>query len=105
MHAPSPAIVISIAVKPGDSVAAGDRLLVLEAMKMEMQVLAPFAGKVRHVMTIRNVQVDAGAPLVQIDPSGEDISAPAAERIVFRESSDERQQQPLDGRRSLEQVR
>jgi biotin carboxyl carrier protein len=68
VHAPAPAVVVSIAVKPGDTVAAGDRLAVLEAMKMEMQVVAPFSGKVRQVMTIPNVQVDTGAPLLQIDP-------------------------------------
>ena len=45
VRAPSPAVVVSIAVKPGDMVAAGDRLAVLEAMKMEMQVVAPFSGK------------------------------------------------------------
>ena len=105
VHAPSPSVVVSIAVKPGDSVAAGDRLLVLEAMKMEMQVLAPFCGKIRHVMTMRNVQVDAGAPLVQIDPSGDDLCASAAERIIFRASSEEQQQALSDGRRSLEQLR
>ena len=87
VHAPSPSVVVSIAVKPGDCVSAGDRLLVLEAMKMEMQVLAPFSGKVRQVMTMRNVQVDAGAPLVQIDPSAEDHSTSKAERIVFPAAS------------------
>jgi acetyl/propionyl-CoA carboxylase alpha subunit len=45
VYAPSPSVVVSIAVKPGDSVSAGDRLLVLEAMKMEMQVVAPFSGR------------------------------------------------------------
>ena len=63
VHAPSPAVVVSVAVKPGDMVSAGDRLAVLEAMKMEMQVVAPFSGKVRQVMAIPNVQVDTGAPL------------------------------------------
>ncbi len=68
VHAPAPAVVVSIAVKPGDTVKVGDRLAVLEAMKMEMQVVAPFSGKVRQVMIIPNVQVDTGAPLLQIDP-------------------------------------
>ena len=82
VHAPSPSVVVSVTVKPGDTVAAGDRLAVLEAMKMEMEVVAPFAGKVRSVMIIPNVQVDTGAPLVQIDPAAED-SVVAAERVVF----------------------
>ena len=76
VHAPAPAVVVSIAVKPGDTVAVGDRLAVLEAMKMEMQVVAPFSGKVRQVMAIPNVQVDTGAPLLQIDPvAGDDAVA------------------------------
>jgi biotin carboxyl carrier protein len=66
VHASAPAVVVSIAVKPGDTVSVGDRLLVLEAMKMEMQVVAPFSGKIRQVMTISNVQVDTGAPLLHI---------------------------------------
>ena len=82
IHAPAPAVVVSIAVKVGDTVAAGDRLLVLEAMKMETQVIAPFPGKVRQVMTIPNVQVDIGAPLVQIEASNE------AETSICGRSSD-----------------
>ena len=69
VRAPSPAVVVSIAVQPGDTVAAGDRLAILEAMKMEMEVVAPFSGKVRQVMAISNVQVATGTPLLQIDPS------------------------------------
>jgi len=86
VHAPAPAVVVSIVVKPGDTVAVGDRLAVLEAMKMEMQVVAPFAGRVRQVMTIPNVQVDTGAPLLQIDPIAADDTVADAERVVFRAS-------------------
>ena len=57
----------------------------LEAMKMEMQVVAPFSGKVRQVMTIPNVQVDAGAPLLQIDPAaGDDADAANGASGVWR---------------------
>ena len=82
VHAPAPAVMVSIAVKPGDTVAVGDRLAVLEAMKMEMPVVATFAGKVRQVMTIPNVQVDTGTPLMQIEPATREDTA-AAERVVF----------------------
>src|SRR5579862_57586 len=68
VRAPSPAVVVSIAVQPGDEVAAGDRVAVLEAMKMEMQVVAPFAGKVRQVLAIPNVQVSPGDALLQLEP-------------------------------------
>ena len=87
VHAPAPAVVVSIAVKPGDTVEVGDRLAVLEAMKMEMQVVAPFAGKVRQVMTIPNVQVDTGAPLLQIDPAADGDSVADKERVVFGTSA------------------
>jgi len=83
VRAPAPAVVVSIAVKPGDTVSAGDRLAVLEAMKMEMQVVAPVAGRIRQILTITNVQVDAGAPLMQLEPSGEDGATAAAERVVL----------------------
>ena len=83
VHAPAPAVVVSIAVKPGDTVAVGDRLAVLEAMKMEMQVVAPFAGKVRQVMIIPNIQVDTGAPLLQIDPVADSDTVVDSERVVF----------------------
>ncbi len=83
VHAPAPAVVVSILVKPGDTVAVGDRLAVLEAMKMETQVVAPFSGRVRQVMAIPNVQVDTGAPLLQIDPDAGGDTVAAAEQVVF----------------------
>ena len=85
VRAPSPAVVVSIAVKPGDIVSAGDRLAVVEAMKMETQVIAPFSGKIRQVMAIPNVQVSTGDPLLQIEPCvvhRENVSA-SAERVSF----------------------
>ncbi len=84
VHALAPAVVASITVKAGDIVSAGDRVAVLEAMKMEMEVVAPFSGTVRQVMVIPNVQVDTGAALVQIDPAaaGAETSA-ASERVVL----------------------
>ena len=86
VHAPAPAVVVSLAVKPGDTVSAGDRLAVLEAMKMEMQVVAPFSGKVREVLTTPNVQVDTGAPLVRLDPLGTTDTATKTERLVLKSS-------------------
>jgi len=81
VHSPAPAVVVSIAVKAGDSVVAGDRLAVLEAMKMEMPVVAPFSGKVRQVMAIPNVQVDTGAPLLQLEPSANGGRKTVSERV------------------------
>ena len=75
VRAPAPAVVVSIAVTPGALVSAGERLAVLEAMKMEMPIVAPFSGRVRQIMAIPNVQVDAGAPLVQVETIGGDEPA------------------------------
>jgi acetyl/propionyl-CoA carboxylase alpha subunit/acetyl-CoA carboxylase carboxyltransferase component len=106
VHATAPAVVVSIAVKPGDTVSVGDRLVVLEAMKMEMQVAAPFSGKVRQVMTMRNVQVDAGAPLVQIEPAADEDMVAAAEPVVFGASgTSDGKSMPSSGRRSLDELR
>ena len=60
----------------------------VEAMKMETQVVAPFSGKIRQVMAIPNVQVSTGDPLLQIEPCvvhRENASA-AAERVSFDDS-------------------
>jgi acetyl/propionyl-CoA carboxylase alpha subunit/acetyl-CoA carboxylase carboxyltransferase component len=83
VHAPGPAVVVSIAVKPGDMVAAGDPLVVLEAMKMETQVAAPFPGKVRQIVTMANVQVGAGSPLVQIEVAGGADAITTQDRVVL----------------------
>lgn len=108
VHAQAPAVVVSLAVKPGDTVSTGDRLAVLEAMKMEMQVVAPFSGRVRQVMVIPNVQVDTGAALLQLDPEVGDEATAARERVLFGESRGiENQGEPIpsDCRQSLDELR
>ncbi len=83
VHAPAPAVVVSITVKPGDVVFTGDRLAVLEAMKMETQVVAPFSGRVRQVLTMPNVQVDTGTPLIQIEATAREDGFTPADRIAL----------------------
>ncbi len=84
LRAPSPAIVLSIRVEPGQVVQAGDPLLTLEAMKMEMVISAPFDGRVRTVEVLKSQQVAPGAPLVMVDPEGESNTQNTSERVVFR---------------------
>ena len=74
VRAPAPAVVVSIAVEEGDLVEPGDRLLVVEAMKMETAITARFAGVVRQVLATPNVQVAAGVPLLKLAPAGETTS-------------------------------
>ena len=64
----APAVVVSIPVEPGDEVAAGDVVAVIEIMKMESSLTAPVAGRVREVFVGPNVQVGAQEPLVRIEP-------------------------------------
>jgi acetyl-CoA carboxylase carboxyltransferase component/biotin carboxyl carrier protein len=67
VRAAGPAIVVAVHVRAGEFVTAGDRLAVLESMKMELAVTAPFSGTVRQVMVLPNAQVSPGAPLVHVD--------------------------------------
>ncbi len=69
VRSPGPAFVVSVLVAPGDQVAEGDRLAVLESMKMETTLTAPFGGTVASVEAGANVQVEAGAPVVRIATS------------------------------------
>jgi acetyl/propionyl-CoA carboxylase alpha subunit/acetyl-CoA carboxylase carboxyltransferase component len=65
-----PAFVVSVLVQPGDEVNEHTPVAVLESMKMESTVVAPFAGKVASVDVVANAQVEAGAPLVHISAAG-----------------------------------
>ena len=82
VRSPAPAVVVSIDVEPGDRVAAGDRIAVLEAMKMETAIEAEFAGVVEEVLVQANAQVGAGAPILVISPDEDDIGS-VVERVAF----------------------
>ena len=56
-----------ISVKPGDKVAEGDPLVIVESMKMEFPVSAPFAGKVLQVFCREGSQVSAGQDLIVLE--------------------------------------
>ncbi|MEM9514500.1 MAG: carboxyl transferase domain-containing protein [Actinomycetota bacterium] len=78
VRSPAPAVVVLIDVSLGDHVEAGDRLAVIEAMKMETALTADFAGTVRSIDVRQNDQVDTGDRLVVIEPdtgAGEQASA------------------------------
>jgi pyruvate carboxylase len=55
-----PGVVADLRVKPGDSVERGDPLLVLEAMKMQINVAAPISGIVKELSVARGDSVEAG---------------------------------------------
>ncbi len=66
--APMPGRVISVLVAVGDVVAAGQQLLVMEAMKMEHQITSPHAGTVSDVYVQSGQQLDGGQPLLKVEP-------------------------------------
>ena len=68
-RAPMPGLVRVVDVAAGAQVKTGDRLLVLEAMKMEHALRAEADGVVAEVMTSAGDQVTAGAALVRMDAS------------------------------------
>jgi propionyl-CoA carboxylase alpha chain len=67
--APMPGKVIRLLVAAGDEVAAGQPLLIIEAMKMEHQVVSPTTGTVAEVFVQAGDQLDHGQPLVNVDPA------------------------------------
>ncbi len=83
VRAPAPAVTLAIHCKVGDEVRQGDRLMVLEAMKMEMGVVAPCSGRIREVVVLQNMQVQPGAPLVVIEPAADSQQVSEAPRATF----------------------
>ena len=77
VRATSPGVVVSVAVRAGDEISAGQTVMVVEAMKLESAVVAPVAGRVREVLAGANSQVDAGDPLLRIDVEADDDAATA----------------------------
>jgi len=67
LAAPMPASVIAIAVQPGQKVAAGDVLIRLEAMKMELPVRSPRDATVVAVKCREGELVQPGVPLLELD--------------------------------------
>ena len=66
IKAPMPGKVLSIDVSEGDQVLKGDTLLVLEAMKMEHQIIAPNAGRIEQILYQEGDRVDMGSVLISI---------------------------------------
>ncbi|MFC2967215.1 acetyl/propionyl/methylcrotonyl-CoA carboxylase subunit alpha [Acidimangrovimonas pyrenivorans] len=64
---PMPGLVKAVFVAPGQSVAQGDRLAILEAMKMEHTLVAGRDGVVAEVLAAPGTQVEAGAALVRLE--------------------------------------
>jgi biotin carboxyl carrier protein len=68
LNAPMPGLVVNILVSAGEVVEAGQTLVVLESMKMQMQLRSAIAGQVESVHVQKNQQVEKGALLVHLVP-------------------------------------
>ena len=69
---PTPAVVVRVLVNEGQTVAKGQGLVVVSAMKMEITLSAPYAGTVVSVNTSPGSQVKPGDILVEIDRASEE---------------------------------
>jgi acetyl/propionyl-CoA carboxylase alpha subunit len=67
LTAPMPATVISVPVRPGDTVKKGDTIVLLEAMKMELPIRAPADGKVVAVHCRAGELVQPDTTLIELE--------------------------------------
>jgi acetyl/propionyl-CoA carboxylase alpha subunit len=73
--APMPGTVITVVAQSGQAVAAGQRLVVIESMKMQSEIVAMRDGVVDQVFVAVGDTFDRGAPLVGLVPLAEDEQA------------------------------
>ena len=66
VKSPMPGNVLKINVAPGQKVGEGDVLIILEAMKMENEVVSTKAGTVAQIVVAQGAVVETGSPLVVI---------------------------------------
>lgn len=66
VSAPMPGKILKVSVQPGSTVKSGELLLVLEAMKMENEILSPASGTVKEVRVKAGDSVNTGDTLVII---------------------------------------
>ncbi len=80
LRSPAPALVVATPLAVGDEVAEGAPVLVLESMKMETVLAAPFAGRVKELLVSAGSQVETGSALVRLEPTddGGEAVGPAA---------------------------
>ena len=65
---PMPGVVVRIGVAQGDTVAAGQVLIVVEAMKMENEFKSPCSGVVSEVLVAVGEALETGARLIHVEP-------------------------------------
>ena len=66
--APMPGLIVRVNAEVGDAVQAGQGLVVMEAMKMENELRAQAAGRVKAVLVAPGAVVEKGAMLIELEP-------------------------------------
>lgn len=66
INSPMPGTIVSIKVKEGQKVSSGNVLVILEAMKMENEILAPKDGIVSRINVVEGQSVDSGTILISL---------------------------------------
>ena len=79
LRSPAPALVVATPVPVGGEVEAGAPVLVLESMKMETVLYAPFAARIKELLVITGSQVETGAALVKLEQVGDEAEEAVAE--------------------------
>jgi len=74
LTAPMPGVVLEVRATPGDTVTAGQTLVVLEAMKMEHHMNAPADGVIAEVRVVEGGQVDNGELLIVFESDLEEVN-------------------------------
>lgn len=67
VNAPMPGTILSVNVKVGDAVKKGDVLVILEAMKMENEIMSPVDGTVTFVGVNQGASVESGSAICVIE--------------------------------------
>ncbi|WP_425447842.1 biotin/lipoyl-containing protein [Dethiothermospora halolimnae] len=67
VEAPMPGTILDVKVNEGDSVSEGQVLAILEAMKMENEIVAPRAGTVSAINAEKGASVNAGDPIISLE--------------------------------------
>ncbi|MDF1728106.1 MAG: acetyl/propionyl/methylcrotonyl-CoA carboxylase subunit alpha [Sulfitobacter sp.] len=75
IEAPMPGLIAALNAEAGQRVAKGDRLAVLEAMKMEHALLAARDGIVAEVLVSAGDQVEAGSALIRLEEEEKEVAA------------------------------
>jgi 3-methylcrotonyl-CoA carboxylase alpha subunit len=78
LSTPLPGVVVSVGVTTGQAVAAGQVLMVIEAMKMEHTITAPYAGVVQTIHFARGDRVPEGSELLELAAAAPDAAPTAA---------------------------